>query len=135
MPSGVFKPYAGVSTAVMIFTKTGTGGTNNVWFYDMKADGYSLDDKRVEVKDNDIADIIKRYHSLKAEVKRKRSDKSFFVPISEIKVNDWDLSISRYKEVVHKEMHYSTPANIIKEIKDLEHDRAAAFKTLEKLLK
>jgi len=135
MPSGVFKPYAGVSTAVMVFTKTGTGGTDNVWFYDMQADGYSLDDRRSEVKENDIADIIKRYHNLKAEAKRVRTDKSFLVPFKEIKANDWDLSINRYKEVVHEEVIYSTPANIIKEIKSLDQDRAKALQTLEKLLK
>ena len=135
MPSGVFKPYAGVSTAIMIFTKTNNGGTDNVWFYDMQADGYSLDDKRAEVKDNDIADIIKRYHSLKAESKRKRTDKSFMVPFTEIKANDWDLSINRYKEVVHTEVVYSSPTNIIKEIKSLDQDRAKALLTLEKLLK
>jgi type I restriction enzyme M protein len=84
MPSGVFKPYAGVSTAVLIFTKTGTGGTDKVWFYDMKSDGYSLDDKRAEVKVNDIPDIIKRYHNLSGEAKRKRRDNSFLVPVKEI---------------------------------------------------
>ncbi len=73
MPSGVFKPYAGVSTAIMIFTKTGNGGTDNVWFYDMQADGYSLDDKRAEVKDNDIADIITRYHNLKSRKQKKKN--------------------------------------------------------------
>jgi type I restriction enzyme M protein len=135
MPSGVFKPYAGVSTAVMFFTKTGTGGTDNVWFYDMTSDGYSLDDKRAEVKDNDIDDIIKRFHNLKAEAKRKRTDKSFFVPFKEIETNDWDLSINRYKEVVHEEVVYSSPANIIKEIKSLDQDRAKALQTLEKLLR
>lgn len=135
MPSGVFKPYAGVSTAVMIFTKTGTGGTDKVWFYDMQADGLSLDDKRAEVKENDIPDIVKRYQNLNAEAKRKRTDKSFMVPFKEIKDNDWDLSINRYKEVVHEEVTYSTPANIIKEIKSLDQDRAKAIQTLEKLLK
>jgi type I restriction enzyme M protein len=134
MPSGVFKPYAGVSTAIMIFTKTNNGGTDNVWFYDMQADGYSLDDKRAEVKDNDISDIIKRYHSLKAENKRKRTDKSFMVPFAEIKTNNWDLSINKYKEVVHTEVVYSSPANIIKEIKNLDQERASALKLLEKLM-
>lgn len=135
MPSGVFKPYAGVSTAVMIFTKTGTGGTDKVWFYDMQADGLSLDDKRAEIKDNDIPDILKRYHNLSAEAKRKRTDKSFLVPFNEIKANDWDLSINRYKEVVHTEVTYSTPTHIIKEIKSLDQERAKAIQTLEALLK
>ena len=85
MPSGVFKPYAGVSTAILIFTKTNDGGTDNVWFYDMKADGYSLDDKRVPITENNIPDIIERYHNLDKEVERKRTDQSFFVPFEEIK--------------------------------------------------
>lgn len=97
MPSGVFKPYAGVSTAVLFFTKTGTGGTDKVWFYDMQADGYTLDDKRAETKDNDIPDIVVRYLNLSAEADRKRTDKSFLVPVADIQANDWDLSINRYK--------------------------------------
>ncbi len=79
MPSGVFKPYAGVSTAVLVFTKTGAGGTDKVWFYDMKADGFSLDDKRTEVKENDIPDIIARFQNLDAETDRKRTEQSFFL--------------------------------------------------------
>jgi type I restriction enzyme M protein len=100
MPSGVFKPYAGVSTAVLVFTKTNSGGTDNVWFYDMQADGYSLDDKRNAIEANDIPDIVARYHKLKAESKRQRTDKSFMVPVQEIRDNKYDLSINRYKEVV-----------------------------------
>lgn len=96
MPSGVFKPYAGVSTAIMIFTKTGAGGTDNVWFYDMKADGYSLDDKRTEIEENDIPDIIKRFNNLEAEKERKRTEQSFFVPVDEIRENEYDLSINKY---------------------------------------
>ena len=107
MPSGVFKPYAGVSTAILLFTKTGTGGTDQVWFYDMEADGYSLNDKRDKIKDNDIPDILARYHNLDAEADRKRTDKSFFVPFEEIKDNDWDLSINRYKEIVYEEIEYN----------------------------
>ena len=84
MPSGVFKPYAGVSTAILIFTKTEHGGTDQVWFYDMTADGYSLDDKRNEVKENDIPDIIARFRNLSAEADRKRTEQSFFVPKQEI---------------------------------------------------
>lgn len=80
MPSGVFKPYAGVSTAILLFTKTGAGGTENVWFYDMKADGYSLDDKRTEVAENDIPDIIERFHHIDQEAGRKRTEQSFLVP-------------------------------------------------------
>ncbi len=97
MPSGVFKPYAGVSTAIMIFTKTGTGGTDKVWFYDMKADGYSLDDKRNTIEDNDIPDIIERFNNLDKEEDRKRTEQSFFVPVDEIRENNYDLSINKYK--------------------------------------
>ena len=99
MPSGVFKPYAGVSTAILVFTKTGAGGTDNVWFYDMKADGYSLDDKRTEVSENDIPDIIERFHNREKETERKRTEQSFFVPAQEIKDNEYDLSINKYKEI------------------------------------
>ncbi|MBU8751512.1 type I restriction-modification system subunit M [Bacillus subtilis] len=98
MPSGVFKPYAGVSTAVMIFTKTGTGGTDNVWFYDMKSDGYSLDDKRVIISENDIPDILQRYNNLEKEKNNSRKDKSFFVNRQELAENDYDLSIGLYIE-------------------------------------
>src|SRR5690606_19059246 len=81
MPSGVFKPYAGVSTAVLIFTKTGAGGTDNVWFYDMKADGFTLDDKRSPIEKNDVPDILERFNKLEDEKERKRTEQSFFVPI------------------------------------------------------
>jgi len=220
MPSGVFKPYAGVSTAVLLFTKTGTGGTDNVWFYDMKADGFSLDDKRTalvpesefnqcftepeNVVDSkhvkgkcDIADIILRYHSLTAtdsltqpqqtdnptqtkhtdslslkkgdreglktqltgdhsdsyreglknttqttnnksnntELKRKRTHQSFLVPFSEIKANDWDLSINRYKEIVYEEIKYDPPKTIIADIEKLDQDRNQALKALKALLR
>ena len=97
MPSGVFKPYAGVSTAILIFTKTNAGGTDKVWFYDMKADGFSLDDKRSPIADNDIPDIIARFGN-PDEVARERTDKSFFVPKSEIIDNGYDLSINKYKK-------------------------------------
>jgi type I restriction enzyme M protein len=134
MPSGVFKPYAGVSTAVLFFTKTESAGTDNVWFYDMKADGYSLDDKRTEVKDNDIEDIISRFKNLDKETGRKRTDKSFMVPFSEIKDNDWDLSINRYKEIVYDEISYAAPLDILAEIKDLDSQRTKAITELEGLL-
>ena len=98
MPSGVFKPYAGVSTAVLIFTKTGHGGTDKVWFYNMQADGFSLDDKRSPVADNDIPDIIARFKNLDGEKSRERTEKSFFVPKAEIAENDYDLSINKYKK-------------------------------------
>lgn len=134
MPSGVFKPYAGVSTAVVFFTKTGTGGTDNVWFYDMQADGLSLDDKRAEIKDNDIPDIVARYHNLADETTRKRTDKSFLVPFAEIEANEWDLSINKYKEVVYEEVHYAPPAEIILEIEQLDQERMDALTALKDLL-
>ncbi|MGB0429372.1 MAG: type I restriction-modification system subunit M [Bacteroidia bacterium] len=143
MPSGVFKPYAGVSTAVLIFTKTGTGGTDHVWFYDMKADGYSLDDKRSPIKDNDLPEIVERYHSFShseldsesVEMKRKRTEKSFLVPFDEIKENDWDLSINRYKEIEYEEIQYAPPKDIIAEIEGLDNERNEAMATLKGLLK
>jgi type I restriction enzyme M protein len=135
MPSGVFKPYAGVSTAVLFFTKTGTGGTDKVWFYDMQADGYSLDDKRAENKNNDIPDIISRYTNLEAETDRLRTDKSFLVPFADIKANDWDLSINKYKEAVYEELSYTQPSVIIQDIKTLQEENKAKLQILEDLLK
>ena len=135
MPSGVFKPYAGVSTAVLFFTKTGTGGTDNVWFYDMEADGFSLDDKRNEIKENDIPDILSRYHNIKVESNRARTDKSFLVPFDEIKENDWDLSINRYKEIVYEEIEYAAPADIIKDIETIDKVRNKALNTLKEMLR
>jgi type I restriction enzyme M protein len=134
MPGGVFKPYAGVSTAVLFFTKTNSGGTDDVWFYDMKADGYSLDDKRGETKENDIPDILNRFHRLDKEKKRKRTDPSFMVPLVEIQENDWDLSINRYKEIIYEEVEYAPPVEIIEEIKRLDTERSDALKMLEKLI-
>jgi type I restriction enzyme M protein len=135
MPSGVFKPYAGVSTAVLFFTKTGTGGTDNVWFYDMTADGYSLDDKRNEIKENDIPDLLNRYHNIKEERTRARTDKSFLVPFDEIKDNNWDLSINRYKEIVYEEIEYAAPSKIIEDIETLDLERNQALTALKKMLK
>ena len=164
MPSGVFKPYAGVSTAIMFFTKTGTGGTDYVWFYDMKADGYSLDDKRSllvseaefeqcftepenlvsNVKGKcDIADILLRWDSVNpmklekkesSEIKRKRTEQSFLVPFQEIKNNDWDLSINRYKEIEYEEAGYDSPKDIIADIEQLDQERNEALKLLKKML-
>lgn len=134
MPSGVFKPYAGVSTGILVFTKTGKGGTDNVWFYDMKADGFSLDDKRQEVSENDIPDIIERFHNLENEKDRKRTEKSFFVPKSEIVENGYDLSINKYKEIVYEKVEYPAPATLIGEIKDLQKEIADDLVELEKLM-
>ena len=134
MPSGVFKPYAGVSTAVLIFTKTGHGGTDNVWFYDMKADGFSLDDKRSEVNDNDIPDIIERFHNLDTEKDRKRTEQSFFVSKDDIVSNDYDLSINKYKEVEYIPVEYPPTSEILANIKAIEEDIQNELNTLEKLL-
>ncbi|MDG4946789.1 type I restriction-modification system subunit M [Weeksellaceae bacterium KMM 9713] len=134
MPSGVFKPYAGVSTAILFFTKTNSGGTDKVWFYDMQADGYSLDDKRSKIKENDIPDIIERFKNLEDEADRERTDQSFMVPLEEIKENDWDLSINRYKEIVYEEIEYDAPEVIIEEIKQLDKERTEMISLLEKQL-
>ena len=134
MPSGVFKPYAGVSTAILVFTKTGSGGTDKVWFYDMKADGYSLDDKRQEVSENDIPDIINRYNNLDAEVDRKRTDQSFFVPVEDIVANDYDLSINKYKEVVYEKVEYEPTDVIMGKIEAIESEIQTEFAELKKLL-
>lgn len=134
MPSGVFKPYAGVSTAVLVFTKTGSGGTDKVWFYDMKADGYSLDDKRSPIEDNDIPDILARFHNLEGEKDRKRTDQGFFVDKSEIVANDYDLSINRYKEVVYEKVQYDPPVVIMDRLEKLSLEIAEKMKELRGLI-
>ena len=134
MPSGVFKPYAGVSTAVLVFTKTGAGGTENVWFYDMKADGFSLDDKRNEVEENDISDIIERFHNLDNEASRQRTDQSFFVPKQEIADNDYDLSINKYKKVEYVPVEYPSTAEIMADLYELETEITAGLAELEGML-
>lgn len=131
MPSGVFQPYAGVSTAILIFTKTNAGGTDKVWFYDMKADGYSLDQKRTEVKDNDIPDIIARFKNLQEEASRTRKDRSFLVPVEEIRQNDYDLSINKYKEIEREKIEYEKPEIIISRIKTLEQEIVKAIEELK----
>ena len=134
MPSGVFKPYAGVSTAILIFTKTGHGGTDNVWFYDMKADGFSLDDKRSEVKENDIPDIIKRFHNLDGETDRKRTEQSFFVPKQEIVDNDYDLSINKYKQTEYVPVEYPPTQEIMADLREIEMKIGEEMAELERLL-
>ena len=134
MPSGVFKPYAGVSTAVLVFTKTGAGGTENVWFYDMKADGFSLDDKRGEIAENDIPDIIERFHNLDNEASRQRTEQSFFVPKQEIAGNDYDLSINKYKKVEYVPVEYPSTAEIMADLHELEMDITAGLAELEEML-
>ena len=135
MPGGVFKPYAGVSTAVLIFTKTGHGGTDNVWFYDMTADGFSLDDKRSPVADNDIPDIIARFRNLDAEKDRQRTEKSFFVPKAEIVENGYDLSINKYKKTEYKPVEYPPTSEIMAQLRRLEKEIGTAMDELEEMLK
>lgn len=134
MPSGVFKPYAGVSTGILIFTKTDCGGTDKVWFYDMTADGYSLDDKRNPIQDNDIPDLLERWNDLSSESKRSRTDKSFMVPIQDIRDNNYDLSINRYKEVVYEQKEYEKPEVIIEQIEQLDRERQALLQELKLML-
>lgn len=127
MPSGVFKPYAGVSTAILIFNKTDIGGTDKVWFYDMRADGYSLDDKRTEVDENDIPDIIARFNDLENEKDRTKKEQSFLVDKNEIVENDYDLSINKYKEVEYDEVHYDEPKVIMEKLQTLETEIVKGF--------
>ena len=122
MPSGVFKPYAGVSTAILVFTKTEYGGTDSVWFYDMTADGFSLDDKRTPSAENDIPDIIERFQNLEKESDRKRTEKSFMVPKSEIADNAYDLSINKYKEVEYVPVTYPSTKEIMANRHELERE-------------
>lgn len=135
MPSGVFKPYAGVSTGILIFTKTGHGGTDKVWFYDMKADGYSLDDKRSPVKENDIPDIIERFNHLDKEENRKRTEQSFLVDMKEIVDNDYDLSINKYKEVIYEKVEYPPTSEILADIEKLNKEIDKNLEELKALLK
>lgn len=136
MPNGVFKPYAGVSTGILIFTKIGQGGTDKVWFYDMTADGFSLDDKRQPTEENDIPDIISRFNNRNSEEEqnRKRTDKSFFVPVDEIINNDYDLSINKYREVVVEKKVYDKPEEIIKRLVSMENELQQKLKELEGIL-
>lgn len=134
MPSGVFKPYAGVSTAILIFTKTEHGGTDNVWFYDMTADGFSLDDKRTPVAENDIPDIIERFKNLDKEIERKRTDKSFMVPKQDIAENGYDLSINKYKEIEYVPVEYPPTSEIMASIRELEREIGKEMDELERLL-
>ena len=131
MPSGVFKPYAGVSTGVLVFTKTGHGGTDNVWFYDMRADGFSLDDKRTPIAENDIPDIVARFHNLEAEKSRPRTEQSFLVPKEEIVANGYDLSINKYKKTEYTPVEYPPTSEIIAELKALEAEIQRGIEELE----
>ena len=134
MPSGVFKPYAGVSTAILIFTKTGYGGTDKVWFYNMKADGFSLDDKRSIIADNDIPDIVARFHNLAGEESRDRIEQSFFVPKKEIVDNGYDLSINKYKVTEYEVVEYPSTDELLTQIEELELKITAGIKKLRSIL-
>ena len=134
MPSGVFKPYAGVSTAILVFTKTEHGGTDNVWFYDMTADGFSLDDKRTPINENDIPDIVERFHHREQEVERKRTEKSFMVSKQEIVDNGYDLSINKYKEVEYVPVEYPPTSEIMANIREIECEISNEMDELERLL-
>ena len=133
MPSGVFKPYAGVSTAILIFTKG--GDTDKVWFYDMQSDGYSLDDKRTKQDGNgDLQDIVAQYKKRNPQAESDRKAKFFFVPRAEIVAEKYDLSISKYKEDVFQEVAYEKPAVIIEKLKNLEKEIGMELAELEEML-
>lgn len=134
MPSGVFKPYAGVSTAILIFTKTGHGGTDKVWFYDMKADGFSLDDKRNPINENDIPDIIQRFRNREQETQRKRTEQSFFVEKQDIVDNEYDLSINKYKEVEYVPVEYPSTQEIMANLHELEMEITKNLAKLDEML-
>lgn len=134
LPSGVFKPYAGVSTAILVFTKTNSGGTNNVWFYDMKADGYSLDDKRQPIAENDIPDIIQRFHNLEEEKERSRTEQSFFVKKDEIIENGYDLSINKYKQIEYVAKEYPPTSEIIADIEERHQKIGEQISIIKELL-
>jgi type I restriction enzyme M protein len=133
MPSGVFKPYAGVSTAMLVFQKGGT--TDNVWFYDMEADGFSLDDKRQKVTENDILDIIAKWKERNKSTISNRKSKFFIVPADEIRSNKYDLSISRYKQIVHKEIEYEKPEMVMKKVLELEKEIEVSVAEIQSMLR
>ena len=154
LPSGVFRPYAGVSTAILLFTKTNSGGTEDVWFYDLEADGRSLDDKRNELlppekmgvtpaaplaaedhAKNNLPDVLARWHEHNSsELGRSRTDQSFCVPKADITANDYDLSINRYKEVVYDEVEYRAPSELIADLMKLEQEIQKGLAALDAML-
>lgn len=134
LPSGVFKPYAGVSTAILFFTKTESGGTDDVWFYDVKADGFSLDDKRNPVDANDLPDVLERWQNRDAEKERVRTEQSFMVPKSEIVEQGYDLSLNRYKEIEYDEVEHRPPLEIIADIEKLDAEISAGVAELKAML-
>ena len=134
MPSGVFQPYAGVKTSIIIFTKTNHGGTDKVWFYDMTNDGYSLDVKRNPIEGSDIPDIINRFHNLSEENQRTRKDQSFFVTREEIILNDYDLTLNKYKEVEKEVKVYRPTREILADLEQTQQEMLEAFEELKKML-
>ena len=152
LPPGVFKPYAGVSTAILLFTKTNSGGTDNVWFYDVQADGFSLDDKRDPLLDadklgvsaeltdaehakNNLPDLLKRWADRdRSELKRARTEQSFCVPRSAIEEQGYDLSLNRYKEIVHDEVEHRSPQEILDELDKIELDITSGLAQLREML-
>ncbi len=136
LPSGVFRPYAGVSTAILFFTKTDSGGTGGVWFYDVHADGFSLDDKRNPVEANDLPDVLTRWTArTTTERDRARTKQSFTVPVADIVAQGYDLSINRYKEIVHDEVEHRAPAEIIADIETLQGEIARGLTQLREMLR
>jgi type I restriction enzyme M protein len=155
LPAGTFRPYAGVSTAILLFTKTNSGGTDHVWFYDVQAEGWSLDDKRQpllgeeklgalpeetlskeEHAKNNLPDVLARWGKREtSERKHLRTAQSFTVPKAEIKEKNYDLSLNRYKEVVHEEVHYDPPKKVLADLKMLEAEILQGLSELEGMLK
>ena len=154
LPSGVFRPYAGVSTAILMFTKTGVGGTDHVWFYDVHADGISLDDKRTpllsteklgpvpmvtlsdaEHEKNNLPDLLKRWTDKNgSEVENPRTAQSFCVSLADIAAADYDLSLNRYKEVEHEQIEHQDPKAIIAELRSIENEINDGLTQLEEML-
>ncbi|GAA4766651.1 type I restriction-modification system subunit M [Citricoccus nitrophenolicus] len=134
LPSGVFKPYAGVSTAIVFFTKTDSGGTDDVWFYDVKADGFSLDDKRNPIDANDLPDVLSRWKDRGAEQGRARTEQSFLVPKAEIAEQGYDLSLNRYKEIEYEEEEHRPPLEIIADLEKLDAEIAEGLADLKAML-
>jgi len=132
LPAGVFKPYAGVSTAVLIFVKGGR--TEHVWYYEMTADGLSLDDRRDKIADNDIPDVIARWKTRGAEQDTDRTAKAFMVPVGEIRENGYDLAINRYKEIAYEAVEYEKPAVLLARLRELEREIAGDLDVIEGML-
>jgi len=155
LPGGAFKPYAGVSTAILLFTKTNSGGTDHVWFYDVDADGWSLDDKRQPLLPEDklgpvpaqplsaeeharsnLPDALVRWQQRDgAERQRPRTAQSFCVPKADIAANGYDLSLNRYKEIVYEEVRHVSPKQLLAELAELEREIEQGMKELEEMVR